>query len=172
MSEAYLGEIRMFGGNYAPQGWAPCDGRLVSIAENDALYALLGTLYGGDGVTTFGLPDLRGRLPIGMGQGPGLSPRPQGQRTGVENVTLTTAQTPAHTHAFAAGGASSSASPQGLVPSAATGFSFYAAAPSDATWLNPGTVQTVGGGQPHDNVMPSLAVGFIIALEGIFPSQG
>jgi microcystin-dependent protein len=172
MSDPYLGEIRMFGGDYAPRGWSLCDGSQLSIAENEALYTLLGTTYGGDGVNTFGLPDLRGRLPIGTGTGPGLSTRPLGQQAGVENVTLTTAQTPAHTHAFAAGGASSSASPQGLVPSAATGFSFYAAAPSDATWLNPGTVQTVGGGQPHDNVMPSLAVGFIIALEGIFPSQG
>ena len=172
MSEAYIGEIRMFGGNYAPQNWAPCDGRLLSIAENDVLYALLGTTYGGDGVSTFGLPDLRGRLPIGMGQGPGLSPRVQGQSMGVENVSLTVAQTPAHTHTFAAGGASSSASPQNLVPAAATGLSFYASAPTPSAWLAPGTVETVGGGQPHGNVMPSLAVGFIIALAGIFPSQG
>jgi microcystin-dependent protein len=171
MSEAFVGEIRMFAGNFAPQNWAPCDGRLLPIAENEVLYTLLGTTYGGDGQTTFGLPDLRGRLPIGMGQGPGLSPRVQGQQMGVESVTLNVAQTPAHTHAFAAGGASSSASPQGLVPAAATGFSFYAAAPTASTWLAPGTVQTVGGGQPHDNVMPSLAVSFIIALAGIFPSQ-
>ena len=171
MSEAYLGEIRMFAGNFAPQNWAPCDGRLLPIAENDALFTLLGTTYGGDGQTTFGLPDLRGRLPIGMGSGPGLSPRAQGQAMGVESVTLTVAQTPAHTHAFAAGGASSSTSPQGLVPAAATGFSFYAATPSGSDALNPGTVQAVGSGQPHDNVMPSLAVSFIIALAGIYPSQ-
>ncbi len=172
MSEAYVGEIRMFGGNYAPQNWAPCDGRLLPIAENEVLYTLLGTTYGGDGVNTFGLPDLRGRLPIGMGQGPGLSPRVQGQQTGVENVTLTAAQTPAHTHAFAAGGKSSSANPQGLVPAEATGLSFYASAPAPSAWLAPGTVEIVGGGQPHSNVMPSLAVGFIIALAGIYPSQG
>lgn len=172
MSEAYIGEIRMFGGNYAPQNWAPCDGRLLPIADNELLYTLLGTVYGGDGVITFGLPDLRGRLSIGMGQGPGLSRRVQGQSMGVENVTLTLAQTPAHTHAFAAGGAPSSASPQNLVPATSTGLSLYASAAAPSAWLAPGTVETVGGAaQPHNNVMPSLAIGFIIALAGIFPSQ-
>lgn len=171
MSEAYVGEIRMFGGNYAPQNWAPCDGRLLPISENEVLYALLGTTYGGDGMNTFGLPDLRGRLPIGIGQGSGLSPRALAQSIGVENVTLTSAQTPAHAHAFAAGGASSSANPQNLVPAVAAGLSFYDSAPTPSAWLAPGTVQSVGGGQPHSNVMPSLTVGFIIALVGIFPTQ-
>ena len=172
MSEAYLGEIRMFGGSYAPQNWAPCDGRLLSIADYDALYYLLGTAYGGDGVSTFGLPDLRGRLPIGMGQGPGLTRRVLGQSLGEESVTLTLAQAPAHTHAFAAGGAPSSASPQNLVPATSTGLNLYASAAAPSAWLAPGTVETVGGAaQPHDNVMPSLAVGFIIALAGIYPSQ-
>lgn len=171
MSEAYIGEIRMFGGNYAPQNWAPCDGRLLPIADNELLYNLLLTTYGGDGVTTFGVPDLRGRLPIGMGQGQGLSNRVLAQSMGVENVTLTVAQTPAHTHAFAAGGAGTSASPQKLVPATSTGMTLYAGAPDPSASLAPGTVETVGGGQPHNNVMPSLAIGFIIALTGIYPTQ-
>ena len=170
--DSFIGTIMAVGFNFAPRGWMTCSGQLLSINSNSALFALLGTQYGGDGVNTFGLPDLRGRLSIGMGQGPGLSRRVQGQSMGVENVTLTLAQTPAHTHAFAAGGAPSSASPQNLVPATSTGLSLYASAAAPSAWLAPGTVETVGGAaQPHNNVMPSLAIGFIIALAGIFPSQ-
>lgn len=161
----------MFAGDYAPQGWAPCDGRMLPINGNEALYSLLDTLYGGDGVTSFGLPDLRGRLPIGMGQGPGLSNRPLGQQTGTEQATLTVAQTPTHTHAFAAGGVATGNSPQGQVPAAVTGFNLYASAATADAFLAPGTVgQAVGGAQPHNNVMPSMPTSFIICLLGSYPN--
>lgn len=172
MSEAYVGEIRMFAGNYAPEGWLPCDGRTLPIADNEVLYSLLGTTYGGDGMVHFGLPDLRGRLPIGMGQGTGLTHRPLGQQTGVEQVTLTEAQTPAHTHAFAAGAAATGNSPQGQVLGAVTGFNLYASAATTGASLAPGTVgQAPGNALPHNNVMPSMPISFIICLLGIYPTQ-
>ncbi len=172
MSEAYVGEIRMFAGNYAPEGWLPCDGSAQSINTYQALYSLLGTTYGGDGVNNFKLPDLRGRLPIGMGQGTGLTARPLGQQTGTETVTLTVAQTPAHSHGFAAGGTASAASPQGLVPGTTSGFNLYATSATAGAWLAPGSVTpSDGGAQPHNNVMPSLAISFIICTQGYYPSQ-
>lgn len=162
----------MFGGNYAPENWLPCDGRTLPIASNEVLYSLLGTTYGGDGVTSFVLPDLRGRLPIGMGQGTGLSQRPLGQKIGAEQVTLTEAQAPAHTHAFAAGAAATGNSPQGQVLGAVTGFNLYANAATAGASLAPGTVaQAAGGAQAHNNVMPSMPLSFIICLQGIYPSQ-
>ncbi|CAB5690435.1 Phage Tail Collar Domain [Delftia tsuruhatensis] len=172
MSEAYMGEIRLFAGNYAPQNWALCDGRLIAISENDALFVLLGTTYGGDGVTTFALPDLRGRLPIGQGQGTGRTNRILGQKMGSESVTLTVGQLPQHTHPFAVAGAASTGKPQGQVPAALTGFNLYAPAPpSQATTMAGTTVESVGSGQAHNNVMPSLVLSYIICLYGTFPSM-
>jgi microcystin-dependent protein len=171
MSNPFLGEIRLFGGNFAPRGWAFCNGQLLDISTYDALYTLLGTTYGGDGVNTFGLPDLRGRVPVGQGQGPGLSSRVIGQMAGTETVSLTAPQLPQHTHAPRA------------VPSAAT-----QASPANGTWavtgppppyssgtpaavMNPGAIGSAGGGQPHENMIPFLGLSFIIATEGIFPSR-
>lgn len=171
MSEAYIGEIRMFAGNYAPENWALCDGSTLPISQNEALYSLLGTTYGGDGQANFKLPDLRGRLPIGMGQGTGLTYRPLGQQTGVEQVVPSVAQTPAHTHAFAAGAAATGNSPQGQVPAAVTGFNLYASAVTAGASLASGTVgQAAGGAQAHYNVMPSMPISFIICLLGSYPS--
>nr|WP_216295682.1 tail fiber protein [Delftia acidovorans]MCA1071695.1 hypothetical protein [Delftia acidovorans] len=172
MSEAFIGEIRLFAGNYAPQGWELCNGSSLPISGNEALYTLLGTTYGGDGQTHFNLPDLRGRLPIGQGQGTDTTSRILGQRMGAENVTLQASQIPMHTHAFAVAGAASTSKPQGQVPAAVTGFNLYAPAPaSQATTMAATTVQSVGGGQPHNNVMPSMVLSHIICLYGIFPSM-
>lgn len=173
MSEAFIGEIRMFAGNYAPEGWAPCDGSLQQIQGNETLYALLGTLYGGDGHSTFGLPDLRGRLAIGMGQGTDLSNRSLAQQAGVEAVTLSEAQTPIHSHAFVAGGAATSNSPGGgVVPGSVSGFNLYAGTATPGATLDPRVVQAApGGSQAHANVMPSLPISFIICLQGYYPSQ-
>ena len=173
MSEPFIGEIRMFGGNFAPRGWALCDGQLLSIPQNDALFALLGTIYGGDGRTTFGLPDLRGRVPIHMGQGPGLSSRPIGQKAGDENATVSTAQLPAHSHAMAASSqAGTSASPAAAVPAAVGLTARYSAAGAAAgNEMNTNAVSSAGGSQQHPNVQPFQCVNLIIALTGIFPSR-
>ena len=174
MSTPFLGEIRAFGGNFAPVGWAMCDGSLMSIANNNALFALLGTTYGGDGQSTFGVPDLRGRSVIHQGTGPGLSNYGMGELLGVESVTVGTAQMPGHPHSFSATTtAANSATPSASVVLAATasGFPIYDGA-ATPVGLAPTAVSTVGGSQPHDNRQPYLAITYIIALEGIFPSQG
>jgi microcystin-dependent protein len=177
MSNPFLGEIRMFAGNFNPRGWAFCAGQLVPIAQNDALYALLGTTYGGDGITTFGLPDMRGRLPINQGQGPGLSNYVIGQMAGTESVTLTVTQMPAHSHSLSATDATAS-------QPAPTNTSFLAtllgtaeiyaipgANPLRQGTLNANSISAAGGSQPHNNLMPIMAINFIIALEGVFPSR-
>jgi microcystin-dependent protein len=166
--EPFLGEIRMFGGNFAPRGWAKCDGQLLAISQNDALFALLGTTFGGDGVNTFGLPDLRSRIPIHQGQGPGLGQYIIGQQAGTESVTLTTQQLPAHNHLMNAVAATTNTPANNTFGSG--GLSIFKAGPPTAT-MAAGTIVPSGGSQPHDNIMPSLVVTFIIALEGIFPSQ-
>jgi microcystin-dependent protein len=179
MSEAFLGEVRMFGGNFAPKGWALCNGQIISIQQNSALFSLLGTTFGGNGVSTFALPDLRGRLPLHAGQGLGLSAYVIGQNGGSENVTLNSNQMPAHTHtAQATVNASARAdasSPSGAVPADTGGTSIYAAAPDGATTMNAGMITTVigaaGGNQPHPNLQPFLVVNFIIALQGIYPAR-
>lgn len=168
MSDPFIGEIRMFGGNFAPLGWAFCDGSLVSIATNTALFALLGTTYGGDGVNTFALPDLRGRIPIHFGQGPGLSFYDLGQRAGSSTVTLTTAQIPVHSHPLqAATGGTRTVAPAGALLAAGEADLFTGAA---VTAQQPGLLGA-GGSQPHANDQPFLCVSFIIALEGIFPPR-
>lgn len=165
MSEAILGEIRILAGNYAPVYWEICNGQLLFIADNDALYTLLGTVYGGDGVTTFALPDLRGRVPIHTGTGNGLSRRDLGQRFGVEEVTLTVAQMPMHTHSVASTSEQSSSNP-GQTLTYAAGGSY---GPTTGASSMAATTVT-GGSQPHNNVGPSLAVNFIICIGGIFPT--
>ena len=168
MSSPYIGEIRLFPGNFAPQGWAFCDGSLLSIAANTALFQLIGTTYGGDGQSTFALPDLRSRTPIHQGQGSIV-----GQLSGTETVTLTVAQVPAHSHvAQAAANASGNPddSPANNFWSGWTGGQFSAQAPSVS--MNAAALGAAGGSQPHDNMVPFLAINFIIALQGIFPTQG
>ena len=170
MSDPFLGEVRMFGGSFAPRGWWACNGQLLSIAENDALYSLLGTTYGGDGITTFGLPDLLGRAPIHQGQGPGLSNYTLGQMTGAESITLTTAQLAAHTHGVMANSAGGTAAvPTGALWATASSTIYSTTAPD--TTMSAAAVAQSGGGQPHDNMAPFLAVTFIIATEGIYPPQ-
>jgi len=165
MSSPFIGEIRMFGGNFAPQGWAFCNGALMAIDQNDALFQLIGTTYGGDGQTTFALPDLQSRIPIHVGPGFALA-----QQAGVESVTLTTSQIPAHSHVPQANSsAGTQSSPAGGVWAESTLGQFSASAPSVS--MAPGALGPGGGSQPHDNMMPFLVVNFILSLFGIFPSQ-
>ncbi len=175
--EPYIGEIKMFAGTYAPQGWATCDGQLLSIAQNSALFALLGTLYGGDGMNTFALPDLRSRAPIHAGQGRGLTSYTQGQTGGSESVTLTQKQMPAHSHSFNAYSAGANQilptnyylSDQ-VDPLTGQGTQMYSDQTPDVV-LNPGTIGLAGGNQPVGTISPVLAVTFIIALSGIWPPR-
>ena len=165
MASAFIGEIRMFAGTFAPLNWAFCNGQLLSIAENNALFALIGTTYGGDGQQTFGLPNLQSRIPIH--RGPGFV---FGQLGGTENVTLTVNQIPSHNHQVAAATSANSKSPAGAVYGGNTSDHVYTAnAPS--AQMNAGMVGIGGGSQPHNNMMPFVVVNFIIALYGIFPSQ-
>lgn len=171
-AEPFLAEIIMFGGNFAPRGWAFCEGQLLPIAQNTALFSLLGTTYGGDGRTTFGLPDLRGRSPIGVGQAPGLSRVVWGQKGGTEYHTLTTAETPPHNHpmwVFATEGNSSSPA-NAYLAKAATGAPQYNSVKSSET-LKTDAIGNTGGGQPFSIRSPFLGVHFIIALQGVFPSR-
>jgi microcystin-dependent protein len=171
MSEPFVGEIRMFGFGFAPQGWAPCNGQLMPIAENPALFDLLGTTYGGDGQATFALPDLRSRVPAGQGQGPGLSAYAEGQAGGAETVTLAAAQMPGHTHPVkASSNAADSDRPEGRALARSAGH-IYTAQPDTSTVMNADMLGDTGGSQPHDNIQPYLAVNFCIALVGIFPSR-
>lgn len=170
MGQPFVGEIRMFGGNFAPAGWAFCSGQLMPISENDTLFTLIGTTYGGDGQQTFGLPDLQGRLPMHMGSGAGLSTRVIGENGGVETVTLTTQQIPIHNHApLAVAGNGNQATPQNGVWAGAAASSYSSSAPNLA--MNPSLVGGAGGSQPHENLMPYLAISFIISLFGVFPQQ-
>ncbi|MFN2588459.1 MAG: phage tail protein [Actinomycetota bacterium] len=169
MAQPFVGEIRIFAGNFAPVGWELCNGQLVPISENEALFQLIGTTYGGDGEETFGLPNLQSRLPIHQGQGSGLSSRTLGEMAGVESVTLTTQQMPAHTHPMIASlNAGASSNPGGQVLAAGTNVQFFRAiAPNTPMASN--VIAPVGGSQPHENLMPYLCVNFIISMFGIFP---
>lgn len=171
MSSPYVGEIRMFGGNFAPAGWAMCQGQLLPISQNDTLFNLIGTTYGGDGQSTFALPNLAGRLPIHMGQGPGISQNyVEGESGGVESVTLTTQQIPSHNHAFVAStNAATLAGPANDLFATPPQATFFFAGTVDSPF-NTQTVQNSGGSQPHENTMPILVVGFILSLFGVFPS--
>ena len=175
----YIGEIRMFAGNFPPNGWSFCDGHLMAISDNDALFILLGTTFGGDGQETFALPDLRGRLPLHMGTGPDGTTYNLGEFAGVEEVTLTTQQIPIHNHSMAcsSGGGQNSSNPQNAVASVAdlSQYNDLSVAPNTAPTAQLGTPGFTSGGtggsQPHTNFMPYLCINFIISLFGQFPSQ-
>jgi microcystin-dependent protein len=169
MSQPYVGEIRMFAGNFNPAGWMFCDGSLLPISENETLFNLIGTTYGGDGQSTFALPDLRGRVPIHMGTGAGLSTYQIGENGGVESVTLTVNQTPSHTHVPMGSNSGSAETPtNNFWGNTATGKP-YGAAPGNVT-MNTATILSTGGSQPHDNMIPYLCINYIISLFGIYPS--
>lgn len=173
MSTPFIASIIMFGGNFAPRGWAFCNGQLLSIAQNTALFSILGTTYGGNGQTTFALPDLRGRVPLHHGQGPGLSSYSLGQQAGSETETLTTNQMPAHQHSFTivannAEGGQTKAAGRYLGKSDAA---IYAPTTDNTAMGAQPPTSIVGGNQPFEIVQPYLCVSFIIALEGIFPSR-
>jgi microcystin-dependent protein len=171
MAEPYLGEVRIFAGNFPPQDWAPCNGQLMAISQHMALFSILGTTYGGDGITHFALPDLQGRVPVHAGQGPGLSPYVLGQTGGQASVTLQPSQMPVHSHALLAAGAASTGTPgpDVALASTAAGVDVYGA----ATHLAPmgAALAATGGSQPHENQQPWLGLNFIIALEGVYPSR-
>lgn len=181
----YVGEIRIFGGNFAPNGWLFCEGQLLPISENDTLFQLIGTTYGGDGMETFALPDLRGRVPIHMGTGPDGTTYHIGETAGVEEVTLTIQQVPNHSHTVSGpllsgfgANPGKSASPVGGFPAVVPGLKQFGKTPSgdkfmaDPVGYNRNTIlRPAGGSQPHMNMQPYLAVNFIISLYGIFPSQ-
>jgi microcystin-dependent protein len=166
MSQPFVGEIRMFGGNFAPAGWATCDGQLLPISENDVLFNLIGTTYGGDGQQTFALPNLAARIPIHVGGSHVL-----GENSGTSDVTLTTNQIPIHNHSFIASTANGGpTSPQNAVVASPTGVPEWSPHPAVAP-MNAASIVPAGGNQPHNNMMPYLAVTFIISLFGVFPSQ-
>ena len=173
MADPYIGEIRMFAGNFPPRGWFFCDGELLPIAKYPALFSILGTTYGGDGRTSFALPRLSGSAPLMAGQGSGLTPRNLGAFGGVANVTLTSAQMATHTHAAAASNSAGGQTPANNVWSKAEtrGVNQYASALGTAQNMNAGTLAPVGGGQPHNNLMPYQVVSFIIAAEGVYPPR-
>lgn len=177
MDTPFLGMLALFGFNFQPSGWTYCNGQLISISQNSALFALLGTTFGGDGINTFALPDLRGRIPVGMGTGPGLSNYQMGQMAGSENVTLLSTQMPQHNHIMTASG-------NGPTQATASGASLASEVrggvnPMPVVYANGATTPVnmasatslAGGNQPHDNLQPYLAVNYCIALEGIFPSR-
>ena len=172
MADPFVGEIALVGFHFAPADWAFCDGSLLSIADYELLFSLIGTMYGGDGVNNFALPDLRGRVPIHVGQGPGLSSYAQGQTGGAQQVTLTVAQVPAHTHApMSKGATGDTTSPAGAVPAgSSTGNPLYQTAAPNRAMLA-GALGNTGGGQSHENRQPYLGLNYIIALFGIYPSR-
>lgn len=167
MAQPYIGEIRMFAGNFAPAGWMFCAGQLLPISENETLFQLIGTTYGGDGESTFALPDLRGRLPLHQGNGFILA-----ETGGVESITLTVQQIPAHSHgALSTTGSATSTSPANNVPArTASAFVFPYGTDNPTTPLHANAIAPAGGSQPHENFQPYLCVNFIISLFGIFPS--
>ncbi|MGZ4107821.1 MAG: phage tail protein [Tumebacillaceae bacterium] len=167
MSEPYLSEVRMFAGNFAPRGWALCQGQLLSIAQNEALFSLLGTTYGGDGQTTFALPDLQGRVPIHANP-----TYPQGAKGGTEAVTLLTGQIPSHTHqTMATTSAGNQTLPTDQLWATTATTNYHDGSGQTPVLMSAQTIAVQGGSQPHDNMMPTLTVSFIISLEGIYPSQ-
>jgi microcystin-dependent protein len=182
MSEPFLGEVRIFGCNFPPRGWAYCWGQLLPISQNTALFSILGTTYGGNGTTNFALPDFRGRVPLGQGQGPGLSSYVIGEQAGSETVTLISTELPAHNHTTDTRNVPTSADNYTNVPTTGyfvSRFLYHSSsaarawkpASAPATTLHPNTLQPTGGNQPHNNMQPYLALNFCIAYEGIFPAR-
>lgn len=176
MADPFVAEIRMFGGNFAPRGWAQCNGQLLPISQNTALFSLLGTFYGGDGKSTFGLPNLQGSIPIGQGQGPGLSDYALGQSGGADQVTLIQSEMPMHTHTLQAYTDDLAdvpvPSPTQVLGRANGGGKPYRPSGGQTANLNPGATNIVGSSQPHNNVMPYNTVNYIIAMQGVFPPRG
>lgn len=176
MSTPYIGEIRMFGFGRAPNDWVACDGSLLPIAQYDALFALIGTTYGGDGQTTFAVPDLRGRIPVHQGAGPGLGTYVIGQSAGTEKVTLAQTQMPAHSHTLATTSAAATSTSPGptLLPGTVSGDTFYvnALAGNTAVAMSAQMLGPTGGTQPHENCMPTLTAQYCIAWAGVWPSPG
>lgn len=171
MSEPFLGEVKLIAFNFAPQGWALCNGQLLPINQNQALFSLLGTMYGGDGRTTFALPDLQGRAPLNQGQGPGLSNYVVGESGGSETVMLTQAEMPQHTHAGqTVNGRAQTNNPANALPARPSGVALYGA-PQNLSAMAPGVLAVAGGGLPHTNMQPYLTLNFIIALQGIYPPR-
>lgn len=176
MADPFIGEVKLWSFDFAPRFWAKCDGQLLLIQQNAALFSLLGTTFGGNGTTNFGLPDLRGKVGIHRGQGPGLTNRSLGQPGGVASVTLTQSQLPAHSHGAASAPVSTQPAthtdPAGRVFAVPTDGSFAYATQADATLGGVGaTTPVAGGSQPHSNMQPYLTLNFCIALQGIFPSR-
>lgn len=178
--DPFIGQIMMVGFNFAPRGWAFCDGQLLSIASNTALFSLLGTQYGGDGRTTFGLPDLRGRCAVGMGNGPGLTPRRQGDRIGQESVVLTQNDMPSHTHPLMGNNADANTNDPTNSTLAKDNVVIERGSPAiPVNGYNTGvanvgmgaSIGNSGGSQAHNNMQPSLVMNYVIALQGIFPSR-
>lgn len=173
-SQPYVGEIMMFGGNFAPAGWELCNGQILPIAQNTVLFALIGTTYGGDGITTFALPDLRGRMPLHMGQGGFFTNRILGSKGGTETETLTLAQIHEHGHNINAitinGNSKTPVGPTVPANVSGTNTNIYSAAPANAT-MAPNLLGDGGGGQPHNNLQSYLTINFCISLFGVFPSQ-
>jgi microcystin-dependent protein len=175
MSEPFMGEIVAFGGNFAPKNWATCSGQLIPIQQNSALFAILGTSFGGNGVQTFALPDLRGRVAIGTGQGPGLTDRVLGELAGSENVTLIATQMPIHTHGLAASNTpATGGNPIGNFMNQAVdgdGNPLTVYGPATGGTMNAGAIGAAGGNQGHPNMQPYLALTYIICMFGVFPSR-
>ncbi|BCX49740.1 phage tail collar domain-containing protein [Haloferula helveola] len=173
MSEPFIAEIKIFAGNFAPRGWALCDGQLLPISQNTALFSLIGTTYGGDGRTTCALPNLQGRAPMHPGNGPGLTPRALGQQTGQSTVTLTGAQMPTHNHGYRISSARAdeegSPQPENRTPGRPQRSKTYLGPPTSLA--KQADLQATGGGQAHNNLQPFIVVNYIIALTGIYPSR-
>jgi|HubBroStandDraft_2_1064218.scaffolds.fasta_scaffold270700_2 microcystin-dependent protein len=183
MSNPFVAEIRMFAGNFAPRGWAQCDGQLMPISQNTALFSLLGTTYGGDGKSTFALPNLQGAAPMQQGQGPGLTLRDLGETGGEANVTLLQTEIPSHSHTMnttTASGATATSTNNELALAQAGGgkegggssVNFYSTNLNNLAQMGPFAIKPTGGNQPHYNLMPYLGITFIIALQGVFPPRG
>lgn len=171
MAQPYVGEIRMFAGNFAPNGWLFCEGQQLPISENETLFQLIGTMYGGDGQSTFNLPNLLGRIPIHFGNGPDGLTYPITQAAGTQEVTLTTQQMPVHNHALlASGNPGASKNPQNQMVAQTGGIKLYREGQTPNAALAPQAVTPDGGSQPHTNLMPYLCVNYIISLFGLFPN--
>jgi len=169
--DPFIGQLMLFAGNFAPRGWALCDGQLLSIAQNTALFSILGTTYGGDGRVTFGLPDLRGRVPVHAGQGPGLSFYTLGQQSGTETVSLSILEIPVHSHTFAPGCSSDPPNSQSPANNVLANSDLQAFSSDVNASMRSASSSTAGGSQAHSNLQPYTCLNYCIALEGIFPSR-